>query len=409
MIVILVSGSLWWLSARLHFLDRNPSTRYEHNESGAEIGPHKGRIFHKDGFSIELLIFEKNSPPKFHVYVASEGTPIPTSQVKLAIQLIRLDDSVTNITFKTEGDYFVSNETIDEPHSFDIKMKVIYRKKSYEWIFPSYEGRTQLSAQSAKDEGIQVETAGPGVIKKYVHLNGRITLNRNTTVDVRARFPGIVKEVFFKWGDPVKKGDLLATIESNESLKAYEVRSSTDGRILTRNISVGNVAGSEPLFTLVNLSDVWAELHVFPRDLGKINEGQAVTIHSEEDDNEVQAPITMLLPTTDPLSQTVIAIVTIANPDKIWRPGTIVRGDVLITEKPVSILIKAAAVQNYKDSTVVFINKGDQYEMRPVTLGEKDSEWVEVIRGLKAGTNYVTNNSFLIKADIEKSGAEHDH
>lgn len=409
MIVILVSGSLWWLSARLHFLDANQSTPYEHNESGSEIGPHKGRIFNKDGFSVELVIFEKNLPPRFHVYVASEGKSIPTPQVKLAIQLIRLDGSITNITFKPERDYLVSNEAIDEPHSFDVKIKAIYQEKLYEWTFPSYEGRTQLSAQSAKNEGIQVEAAAPGVMKKYVSLNGRITLNRNTTVDIRARFPGVVKEVFFKWGDPVKKGDLLATIESNESLKAYEVRSSTDGRILTRNISVGNVAGSEPLFTLVNLSDVWAELHVFPRDLGKINEGQMVTIHSEEDDKEVQAPITMLLPTTDPLSQTVIAIVTIANPDKIWRPGTIVRGDVLIAEKTVPILIKATAVQNYKDSTVVFINKGDQYEMQPVTLGEKDSQWIEVTSGLKAGTNYVTTNSFLIKADIEKSGAEHDH
>lgn len=404
-IAILVAGSLWWLSARLHY----QSTQYEHNESGVEIGPHKGRIFHKDVFSVELIIFEKNSPPRFHVYVASDGKPIPSSQVKLTIQLIRLDGGITNITFKPEQDYLISNEAVDEPHSFDVKIKAIYQGKLYEWTFSSYEGRTRLSEQSVKVEGIRVETAGAGVIKKYVSLNGRITLNRNTTVDVRARFPGVVKEVFYKWGDPVKKGDLLATIESNESLKSYEVRSSTDGRILTRNISVGNVAGSEPLFTLVNLSDVWAELHVFPRDLGKINEGQMVTIHSQEDDREVQAPITMLLPTTDPLSQTVIAIVTIANPDKVWRPGTIVRGDVLITEKSVPILIKATAVQNYKDSTVVFLNKGDQYEMQPVILGEKDGQWVEVTSGLKAGTNYVTTNSFLIKADIEKSGAEHDH
>jgi hypothetical protein len=182
-----------------------------------------------------------------------------------------------------------------------------------------------------------------------------------------------------------------------------------DGRILTRNIGVGNVAGSEPLFTLANLSDVWAELHVFPRDLGKINEGQMVTIHSQEGEREAQAPITMLLPTTDPLSQTVIAIVTIANPKEIWRPGTIVTGDVLIEEKSVPILIKVTALQNSQGSPVVFIKVGNQYEMRPVKLGENDGVWVEVKSGLKAGTHYVTANSFLIKADIEKSGAEHDH
>nr|WP_284498389.1 efflux RND transporter periplasmic adaptor subunit [Legionella maioricensis] len=374
-----------------------------------KLGPHNGRILHQDGFSIELLIFEKNSPPKFHAYTTFKTKTIPPEQVKLTLELTRLDGEHNQVTFKPEQDYLVSNEIVAEPHSFDVRTKAIYQDKLYEWTFPSYEGRTQLSTQAAEEGGVKIETARPGIIKKFVHLTGRITLNRNTTTDVRARFPGVVKAVFVKWGDTVKKGDLLATIESNESLKDYEVRAPSDGRILTRNISVGNVAGSEPLFTLANLADVWAELHVFPRDLGKVNEGQMVTIRSQEEDREVQAPITMLLPTTDPLSQTVIAIVTIANPKEIWRPGTIVTGDVLIEEKSVPILIKATALQNSKNSPVVFIKVGNQYEKHPVKLGENDGVWVEVKSGLKAGTLYVTANSFLIKADIEKSGAEHDH
>ena len=81
----------------------------------------------------------------------------------------------------------------------------------------------------------------------------------------------------------------------------------------------------------------------------------------------------------------------------------------MIAEKSVPVLIKASALQNDKDSTVVFITKGNQYEMRQVEVGENDGEWVEIKNGLKPGTNYVATNSFLIKADIEKAGAEHDH
>jgi cobalt-zinc-cadmium efflux system membrane fusion protein len=399
---ILIVGALWGL---LYSASANMTVK----NGQIELGMHNGRVFHQDGFSIELLIFEKNSPPKFHAYTTFKGQPIPPTQVKLTLELIRLDGEHNQVTFRPEQDYLVSNEVVAEPHSFDVKTKAIYQDKRYEWTFPSYEGRTQLGTQAAKEGRVKIETAGPGILKKIVYLTGRIALNRNTTTDVRARFPGVVKAVFVKWGDTVKKGDLLATIESNESLKDYEVRAPSDGRILTRNIGVGNVAGSEPLFTLANLSDVWAELHVFPRDLGKINEGQMVTIHSQEGEREAQAPITMLLPTTDPLSQTVIAIVTIANPKEIWRPGTIVTGDVLIEEKSVPILIKVTALQNSQGSPVVFIKVGNQYEMRPVKLGENDGVWVEVKSGLKAGTHYVTANSFLIKADIEKSGAEHDH
>lgn len=398
-IAILLAGALWWLSARLHFAYAAQN----------EPGPHHGRVFTKENFSIELLLVENNVPPTFHVYAYSKNKVIAPSQVNLTIELIRLDGEINHLTFKPQNGYLESKEVIEEPHSFDVKIRATYQNKTYEWAFPSYEDRTQLSVAEANEANIQVATAGPGVIKKYVHLNGRITLNRNTTANVMARFPGVVKNVFVEWGNIVKKGDLLATIESNESLREYEVRAPTDGRILERNISAGSVAGSTSLFTIANLSDVWAELHVFPRDLGKVNKGQMVTLHSEEEDREVQAPISMLLPTTDPLSQTVIAIVTIANPKEEWRPGTIVRGDVLISEKKVPLMIKTTALQNYKNEPVIFIKAGNQFEMRRVSLGDKDRDWVEVKSGLKAGTNYVTTNSFLIKADIEKAGAEHDH
>ena len=58
---------------------------------------------------------------------------------------------------------------------------------------------------------------------------------------------------------------------------------------------------------------------------------------------------------------------------------------------------------------MVFAQFGDQYEVRMLELGEMSDEWVEVRGGITAGTPYVTENSFIIKADIEKSGASHDH
>jgi cobalt-zinc-cadmium efflux system membrane fusion protein len=268
------------------------------------------------------------------------------------------------------------------------------------------ESSVHLDEQEAKAGGVIVEKARAGTIKKYAHLNGRIILNRNTTTEVNARFPGLVKNVLVKWGDLVKKGDLLATIESNESLKEYEVHAPTEGRILARNITSGNVAGVEPLFTIANLANVWAELHVFPQDLGKIKEGQMVTVYSQEGNRKVKAPIAMILPTTDPLSQTVIAIVTVANPENEWRPGTIVRAQVLIAEQKVLLMVKSSSLQNVNNKSVLFIKEGNRYQMREVELGVKNHQWVQIKKGLSPGAEYVVKNSFLIKADLEKSGAE---
>ena len=271
------------------------------------------------------------------------------------------------------------------------------------------EGRTEIDEEAAKAAGIVVSKASSANIHDVLTLTGRVVLNRNTTADVKARFPGIVRSVKVNLGQKVSKGQALASVESNESLSVYTVSSPTDGVVLTRNTNVGNVAGDAPIFTIADLSNVWAEFHVFPRDLGKVQEGQMVRVHTLEDGRQIEAPISMLLPTADPLSQTVIAVVTIPNAKNAWRAGMSVEGDVHIAEKQVPLAISKEAVQRMEDNTVVFVKEGDDYEMRPVKLGKSDGKMVEVREGLKAGEHYVSQGSFIVKADIGKSEAGHDH
>ena len=52
---------------------------------------------------------------------------------------------------------------------------------------------------------------------------------------------------------------------------------------------------------------------------------------------------------------------------------------------------------------------GDAYEVRMLQIGRQTPEWTEVLSGLKPGAEYVVDGAFLIRADIEKSGASHDH
>ena len=271
------------------------------------------------------------------------------------------------------------------------------------------EGKTEINPDAAEKAGIVISKASSGTISEVVSLTGRIGLNRDSTAEVRARFPGVVKNVDVKLGQKVKKGEILATVESNESLKTYSINSPTSGVILKKNTNVGNVAGENPLFTIANLSNVWAEFHVFPRDLDKIKEGQMVRVHTLEDGRESESPITLLLPTADPLSQTVIAVVTIDNEEGKWRPGMTVEGDVHVSKQDVSVAVTEEAIQRMEDETVLFVKEGDAYEMRPVKLGKSDGKNVEIIEGLKAGESYVSQGSFIVKADIGKAAAKHEH
>lgn len=271
------------------------------------------------------------------------------------------------------------------------------------------EGRTEIDADAAKAAGIRISTAEPKKIQDVLTLTGRIMLNRNTTADVRARFPGIVRSVKVNLGENVTKGQALATVESNESLSVYTITAPTDGVVLTRNTNIGNVAGDDALFTIADLSNVWAEFHVYPRDIGKVRENQQVRVHTLENGKDVEAPVTLILPTADPLSQTVIAVVSVPNKEGKWRPGMTVEGDVHISEKQVPLAVTTEAVQRMENKTVVFVKEGDRYEMRPVKLGASDGKYIEVREGLKAGEQYVSQGSFIVKADIGKAAAKHEH
>jgi cobalt-zinc-cadmium efflux system membrane fusion protein len=272
------------------------------------------------------------------------------------------------------------------------------------------EGQATITPDAAARAGVVTEKAGPGTIRRTAVLTGRVILNRDRTYAVRARFPGVVKDVKVRWGQQVSKGLLLADIESNESLKTYSVYAPRSGVVLERNTNIGDVAGGDPLFVIADLSEVWAEFHVFPRDLANIREAQAVRVKTLEPGAESQGAISMMLPTADALSQTVIAIVPLANADGRWRPGMTVEGHVALSERLADLVVAEEAVQRMEDQTVVFVKEGENtYGPREVTLGEGDGTVVEVLSGLRTGDEVVSRNSFTIKADILKGSAEHSH
>jgi cobalt-zinc-cadmium efflux system membrane fusion protein len=267
---------------------------------------------------------------------------------------------------------------------------------------------TEISAQAATEAGIVVENTGPATVHETVSLTGRITLNQNATGQVKARFPGIVRSVNKGQGEGVKIGDVMATVESNDSLQVYPIKSPINGIVLARNTNVGDVAGDTPLFTVANVSNIWAEFHVFPRDINRIRDGQEVTVTSFEGHHTGKAPITVVLPLAEASSQTVVARVTLPNTERLWHSGMTVRGDVAVKERPVALAVKTSALQRMEGKSVVFVQAGERYSMRPIKTGLSDSEWTEVREGLKPGEAYVSQNSFMIKADIGKAGAEHE-
>ncbi|KAF0190417.1 MAG: smmK, partial [Gammaproteobacteria bacterium] len=108
-------------------------------------------------------------------------------------------------------------------------------------------------------------------------------------------------------------------------------------------------------------------------------------------------------------NQAVTARAVLDNSGGQWPPGTYVTAQVTVATHQVPLAVQRSGLQAFRDFTVVYAQIGDEYEVRMLEIGRQDGDRVEVLGGLEPGTRYVSNNSYVIKADIEKAGAAHDH
>jgi cobalt-zinc-cadmium efflux system membrane fusion protein len=381
----------------------------EHAEAEPAKGSHNGRLLSDGPYAVELAIFEDGVPPEYRAWFYKDGEMLPPEAGELTVVLTRLGGITDTHAFTPKGDHLLGSLEVYEPHSFDVTVTARIEGKRLSWTYASYEGRTSIAAAVAEESGIVVAPAGPDVIRDEHEVQGLLTPIEGRYARVVARFPGPVKALRAGVGDTVRAGQALATVESNVSLSDYAVTAPLAGTVLARYAAVGDLAGEQPLFEIADLSELWVDLHLFGADAQHITQGLPVEVTRLSDGVSVRTTLDRVLPGTATASQSTVARATVANADGRWRPGAAVRARVTVAEQPVPLMVPLAALQRFRDWDVVFVRFGEGYEIRPLTLGRRDGVNVEVLSGLKIGDPVVVGQSYLVKADIEKSGASHDH
>lgn len=264
----------------------------------------------------------------------------------------------------------------------------------------------ELDEELANELGIAVSIAGPGNIVETVLLYGKTVPDPQRVSHVSARYPGMIRTIIPALGDEVDAGQLIATIEANESLRTYEIQAPISGIVIEKHANPGELAGATSLMTIANYNNIWVDLTVFPGEARRVRPGLPVSITM--DGLEARSTISYLNPTESD-SPVVIARIPLSNPELLWTPGLLVEGRVQIAAIDADVVIENTALQTFEQQDVVFVKEGERYEPRPVRLGQSDGRITEVLSGLATGEVYVTRNSYLLKADLEKDGVEHGH
>jgi cobalt-zinc-cadmium efflux system membrane fusion protein len=200
------------------------------------------------------------------------------------------------------------------------------------------------------------------------------------------------------------------------TLREYELRAQISGRVVERKVDVGTAVGKEgdpaDLYTLADLSTVWIELAVPTVDLAEVKEGARVSVNRRQGDDDgkrAEGKVIFVSPLLNLETRSARVVVALPNTELAWRPGTFVTAEVQVADDAVSARILKQALQTVDGKRVVFVRTEDGFEKREVETGKFDDDAVEIVAGLQPGDEIAVSNTFLLKAELGKNEAEHDH
>lgn len=362
-------------------------------ENQPDIGPRGGKLFTGDGFGLELTIFEKGVPPQFRIYLYENGKPLPPAAAKVSIALTRLGAPVQLIKFAPEADYLLGDQVVEEPHSFDLAIAAERNGQTFRWGSSQVEGRLEMTDEMLKTMGVEIQTAGPAIIKSTLKLPGEIVFNPDRIVQVVPRLPGVVAAVNFEPGQMVKKGDVLAVIESqmladlHSQYMAAQKRLSLARTVYQREKQLWEEkisAKQDYLAAELVLNEAQIAVDLAAEKLKALGVRPEPGLPAKELTRyEVRAPISGLIITrTVALGAALkedITIFTVADMSTVWTAVTVYPKDLSIVRVGQKALVKATAFDVEGEGVVTYITTLIGGQTRTATarviLDNKDGRW----------------------------------
>lgn len=546
-----------------------PGNAFEEHESSEsheeEHGPNGGKLLGKNQpVQLEVKGLETiRGQLKFVFYAYQNKQPIKIQPSVIQVIWKRLEEEhqMTVISHKNQ---VLTKEFINEPHSFSLKMVLTVEDKNYAYKWDSPEYQIEMSDEQLKANQLKTDKVTTHTLVNEIDLPGKIAVDQDKLVHVVPKVSGTVLGVYKHLGEPVRKGELLAVLDSRElgnlkldyfsaqtkhsqaqeryyleqefyqktqqlvnalkhgetieslhhnliqetigkdrqqlidayanyQLKSqnfarestllaqqatsevehqlaqkefysarsayqglieeisrqryltllktknamtqwepeltisqkklqtlglnpvnkntrFELRSPIAGHLINKHIAKGEfLDGKTNAFVIADLSEVWAEMMASESQLEHIRLSNQVEVRSQNSSRESSGKISHVGSVIDEKTRTVEAHAEILNPDRFWKPGMFVTVSIQNKSRQVPIAVKKEAIQTLKGKPFVFVRYKNIIQGLPVVLGERDRHWVEIVEGLKAGQEYISSNSYLIKAELEKSSAEHSH
>jgi len=177
------------------------------------------------------------------------------------------------------------------------------------------------------------------------------------------------------------------------------------GTVVERTAVLGEYAQAyQALFTVADLSTVWAETNLYDRDLADVAVGVPATVTvSAYPGQRFAGKVTYVGNILDKDTRTAVARVEVANVDGRLKPGLFANVEIEKTRRQAALRVPENALVLLQGQMTAFVLHDGAFEPRPVEIGERNSDMVIVKSGLEAGDEVVVAGAYALKARLLKS------
>ena len=208
----------------------------------------------------------------------------------------------------------------------------------------------------------------------------------------------------------------VARLEETGAIRPQaEIRAPIGGTVVERGVTLGETVNPEQshLFVVADLRQLWLLVEVPSAQAVALKAGQSVTLTDPATGRIATATLDYVSPVASPGARTIRARAVVDNRSGSWRPGMFVTAKLPASAAVVrSVAVPAEAVQDIGGQPMVFVpvpGEANTFEAREVAVGPEIDGWRPVKSGLVDGEALVVRGGFLLKAELGKAMAGHDH
>lgn len=212
------------------------------------------------------------------------------------------------------------------------------------------------------------------------------------------------------------KARLSAFGASSGSSGRYVLTAPISGVISKKDLVVGeNVQLADQLFIIDQLDQLWLEFIAPSSEFSTLAPNQQIEFKSLQTGNTFKAQIQTLNSEADAQTGRLQVRAKVLSNATELRPNLMVNVQLQQTGSTQAIRVLKSAVQKIEGKDTVFVahehDKKIEFSPQPVILGQAsgDGQWIEVQSSLTQGQQYAAQGSFLLKSELEKGEASHEH